>query len=348
MSIVLHINFDVYSDKSVNYKIGGVPCAIQNIIKYLPSGGSHKILTFDSSINTPNFENGNFIFPNLIKSYFSSFIRKPIIVRRAFKEIDIFVFHHPPPVKILFYLKLLFPFKRTLCFIYTKQFKYDRIMFPVSIFVSTDIILKNNLIQCGYPKNKVKAIGVVPDIDKYDVEKNNIKSTLLNGKPKLWYSAGPRSEMGYYVFVDEIIKDIGQKNDYRITLLGEVGINVDPRLQKMKNVEFGAMYSSVPNAMAEVDIMAYLIIEHVHKMHMPLMVIESMLMKRIIISTLSGGLSSLLNEKNCIVVSKGGGFLNDLSNHNKKDLINKSELGYQDVKKYINNTIASMEDLFNV
>ena len=89
MSIVLHINFDVYSDKSVNYKIGGVPCAIQNIIKYLPSGGSHKILTFDSSINTPNFENGNFIFPNLIKSYFSSFIRKPIIVRRAFKEIDI-------------------------------------------------------------------------------------------------------------------------------------------------------------------------------------------------------------------------------------------------------------------
>ena len=78
------------------------------------------------------------------------------------------------------------------------------------------------------------------------------------------------------------------------------------------------------------------------------MVIESMLMKRIIISTLSGGISCLLNENNCIVVKRGSGFLNELNYYKEQDLINMSEQGYTDVKHYINRTISSMENLFNV
>jgi hypothetical protein len=348
MSKVLHINFDVYQDKTVDYKVGGVPCAIQNIIKYLPSGNSHKILSFDSSIDTPDFKNGNFIFPNLDKTHFSKFIRKPLSVFRAFNKVDIFVFHHPPPHKILFYLKILFPFKKFFCFIYTKQFQYNSLMFPVDNFVTTDSILKNNLIESGYPKNKVKKVGVIPDIDKYDIEKNNLNLSLLKDKPTIWYSAGPRYEMGYYVFIDEVIKDVNKQNNYRITLLGEMGVDIDTRLLKMSNVEFASMYSSVPDAMSQIDIMAYLIIDHVHKMHMPLMLIEAMLMKRTIISTLSGGTTDVLNDKNCIIVNKRGGFLDVISKFSKQDLINKSEMGYKDVKSYIDRTLVSMEELFNV
>ena len=61
--------------------------------------------------------------------------------------------------------------------------------------------------------------------------------------------------------------------------------------------------------MSEVNFMAYLIINHVHKMHIPLMAIESMLMKKVIISTQSGGMPTLLNKENCIVVKKNSSFL---------------------------------------
>ena len=347
MKRILHINFDVYKDSKVSHKVGGVPCAIQNIINYLSTVNKHNLLTLDSSIKDPVINNGNYIFPNLNKSYFSSFLRSPLRVFWSFKDVDIFVFHHLPPLKVLMLFRILFPFRKIFCFVYTKQsLKFERYLSMIDLFVTTDTILQSNLLEVQYPKNKLKAIGVIPDIDYYDIQKNKIPFDFFSNNSKIWYSAGPRKEMGYEVFVNEILQDVEKRNNYRITLLGESEVKVGEEIRGMSNVEIGKMYTSVPEAMAGVDVMAYLITDHMHKMHMPLMALESLLMKRVVISTLSGGMPCLFNDKNCIPVQKDHGFLEVYKTYSRQDLLNLVEQGYKDAKDYSNRVINEMEEIF--
>jgi len=348
MNRILHINFDVYLDKKVDHKVGGVPCAIQNIINYLSHSNKHNLLTFDSSINSPKVEDGNYIFPNLEKKYFSNFIRSPLKFFSAFKDVDIFVFHHIPPIKLLAYFRIIFPFAKFFCFVYTKQAnKMKLYMRGIDLFLTTDEILRDNLISLSYPKHKVKSVGVIPDINKYDIKRNNMSFSFLNNGSKIWYSAGPRVEMGFDVFINEIINDTDKNHKYRITLLGEVEVSIRDDIQKMANVEVGGMYANVPKAMLEVDVMAYLIIDHKHKMHMPLMAIEAMLMKRIVITTLSGGMPCLFNKKNSIPVKKGAGFIAAYESFSEEELLDLAEKGYQDARKYFDHTIMNMEGIFS-
>jgi hypothetical protein len=149
------------------------------------------------------------------------------------------------------------------------------------------------------------------------------------------------------VFIGEILKDVEEKHNFRITLLGNVEVKINQSIKQKDNVEIGNMYNPVSEAMADVDIMAYLIVDHRHKMHMPLMAVEAMLMKRVIISTLSGGMSCLFNEHNCIPVNKGEGFLATYESYNEEELLKLVEQGYRDVKIYINTTIRKMEEIFS-
>ena len=71
-------------------------------------------------------------------------------------------------------------------------------------------------------------------------------------------------------------------------------------------------------------------------------------MKKVIISTQSGGMPTILNKENCIVVKKNASFLKNIESFDKKELQQIANKAHDDAKNYSNKVILEMQKLFQL
>ena len=302
---ILHVNFDV--DRFLPHWIGGVPSVIQNIMKYTETQEIHHyLLTPDCRYNRYKRDGRTYIIP-LDTKYILKFLLNPINSWNILKNIDVVHFHHSANLKIAAYFKLVKPSLKIVETIYTKPIvPYSKKRFFINKTIAIDKDIKQSLIDNNYPRHRIEILPIVPDFDKYDV--STYKSKQNHNRLTIWFSAGPRKEMGLFYLLEEITKinkNAEMRNKYRFI----ISIVDQPHLQnirtqvkniinknKLDNVKIGGYYEDVPNFMSKIDIIVYPILKYVYKMNTPLMVLEGMLMEKLIITTPKGGVSDVVDD----------------------------------------------------
>jgi len=302
---ILHVNFDV--DRFLPHTIGGVPSVIQNIMKYTETQEIHHyLLTSDCRYDYYTKEGKTYILP-LDRRYILKFLLKPSNPWNILRNIDVVHFHHSANLKIAAYFKLLKPSLKIVETIYTKSIiPYSKKRFCINKTIAIDNDIRQSFISNNYPRHRIEILPIVPDFNKYDVNKYNPPKD--NNKLIIWFSAGPRKEMGLFYLLEEITKlnkNAEIKNNYRFI----ISITDQPHLQnirtqvkniinkeKLNNVKIGGYYDNVPEFMSKIDIIVYPITKFIHKMNTPLMMIEGMLMEKLIIATPTGGIPDVINN----------------------------------------------------
>lgn len=310
---ILHINFDV--DSQMPYWVGGVPSVIQNILKYTRSEDLHHfLLTADCRYSEYKRENDVHIVPYR-RSRRNRYLVNPANMLSILKAIDIVHFHHPAKKKISLWIKLLKPRLKIIETIYSKpvrDYSLSNILVDRTIAIDND--LYENLLSRGFPRKRLSLIGIIPDFDQYDF--GNYEPERKKDLLKIWFSAGPRKEMGLFYLLEEIKEinsspELGKRFEFIISIADHPELKaVKEEVEKiissyrLNNVRLTGWFEDVPKFMNSVDIVIFPIIEHRDKMNTPLMMLETMLMKKLIISTPTGGIPEVIDGKNGILFNQ--------------------------------------------
>jgi len=319
---VLHVNFDV--EKRYPYFIGGVPSVIQNIMNYAaPDKISHFLLTADFR-EAEHREDGNNIFLPFQFIKRSKYYYDPLFFRRLFKKyaIDIVHFHHSAPVKLCAVSKLAKPGIKLVESIYTQPARKRSIIHGlINRTFAIDGYMKGYLLSRGIREGTLGVLPIVPDYKAYFGKPGGRRAP--GDKYRFLFSPGPRKEMGLYYLLDQA--DLINGDD-KIGNMFHFDLSVTdvPELKKkredvaqiikvkgLENVSLVGFFPDLPKYLESVDGLVYPILEHVKKMSTPLMMIESMMLGKLVISTRTAGSGCLLNDKNSIGIRPGAEDLYD-------------------------------------
>ncbi len=318
---VLHINFDV--DSQMAYWVGGVPSVVQNILKYTKSEDLHHfLLTADCRYSEYKRENDVHIVP-CQRSRRNRFLANPANMLSILRGIDIVHFHHPVKKKLSLWIKLLKPRLRIIETIYSRpvrDYSLSNILVDQTIAIDND--LYEHLLSRGFPRKRLSLVGIIPDFDRYNF--SNYEPERKVGGLKIWFSAGARKEMGLFYLLEEIKEinsspELGKRFEFIISIADHPGLKaVKGEVEKiissygLNNVRLTGWFEDVPRFMNSVDIVVFPIIDHRDKMNTPLMMLEAMLMKKLIISTPTGGIPEVIDRKNGILFNQKGQSLRDV------------------------------------
>jgi len=303
---VLHVNFDV--SRYWPYWQGGVPAVIGNIIRYTAGPDlSYRYLTADYRYTSYQQEGNVHILP-FSRRYWLRFFLNPLNMLRLLKDIDIIHFHHRARCKMALYFKLFKPSIRIVETVYTWPTRSSTLApFLVSDTLAISNNLRNTLIAHEYKSKRINQGPIMPDIEKYDINNYSVKDE--ENCFTLWYSVGPKTEMGIFYLLDEIEllnQEPGMRDRVKVFIsihrpeFGQVYNQVVTRIRerKLRNTSMATpdFSEDVATYMSTVDGLVYPIINHNSKMNVPLMMLEAMLMKRIIITTSTGGIPEIVDE----------------------------------------------------